>query len=164
LDAFRKSIVSLAHIDERAVAEVDSWDKVKLLSVGVDHVREWAKTGVLLIGDSAHAMSPIGGVGINYAIQDAVAAANILVPAFRKSDLSLPVLQQVQARRERPTKRMQKLQVLMQDRVISPLLHQQKEIRMPWFLQLFTYFPMLRRIPARIIGIGFQPEHVEISF
>ena len=164
LDAFRKSVASLAHMPESAVAEVDSWDKVKLLSVSVDHVRQWAKDGVLLIGDSVHAMSPLGGVGINYAIHDAVAAGNILVPAFRKNDLSLEILQQVQARRERPTKRMQKLQVFMQDHVLSPLLRGQGEMKMPWFLHMFRLFPLLRRIPARIIGIGFGPEHIEIEF
>jgi 2-polyprenyl-6-methoxyphenol hydroxylase-like FAD-dependent oxidoreductase len=164
LDTFRKSIASLAHMPESAVAEVDSWDKVKLLSVSVDHVRQWAKDGVLLIGDSAHAMSPLGGVGINYAIHDAVATANILVPAFKKNNLSFKVLQRVQTRRERPVKRMQKLQVFMQDRVLSPLLREQGELQMPWFLNMFRLFPILRRIPARIIGIGFQPEHVHIQF
>jgi 2-polyprenyl-6-methoxyphenol hydroxylase-like FAD-dependent oxidoreductase len=164
LDQFRQSVVSLTHMPESALAEVDSWDKVKLLSVGVDHVRHWAKDGVLLIGDSAHAMSPIGGVGINYAIQDAVATANILVPAFRKNDLSLDALKQVQGRRQKPVLRMQKLQVFMQDKIIAPLLHSKDEFKMPWFLKFFAALPILRRIPARIIGIGFGPEHVTIDF
>jgi len=160
LDAFRKSVASLAHIDQRATAEVDSWEKVKLLSVSVDHVREWAKDGVLLIGDSAHAMSPLGGVGINYAIHDAVAAGHILVPAFKKDDISLQVLKRVQARREKPTRRMQRIQVLAQDHVLSPLLQGKGELKIPWILKLFVYIPLLRRIPARVIGIGFGPEHV----
>jgi 2-polyprenyl-6-methoxyphenol hydroxylase-like FAD-dependent oxidoreductase len=130
----------------------------------VDHVRQWAKDGVVLIGDSAHAMSPLGGVGINYAIHDAVAAANILIPAFRSKNLSLHVLRRIQARREKPTRRMQKFQVFMQDHVLSPLLREEGELQMPWFLNMFRLFPVLRRIPARIIGMGFQPEHVRIEF
>jgi 2-polyprenyl-6-methoxyphenol hydroxylase-like FAD-dependent oxidoreductase len=148
-----------------AVAEVDSWDKVKLLSVSVDHVKQWAQEGMLLIGDSAHAMSPLGGVGINYAIHDAVAAGNILVPAFRTNDLSLAVLQNVQARREKPVRRMQRIQVFAQDHILSPILAQEHgELKMPWFLKLFSIFPILRRIPARVLGIGFGAEHVNISF
>jgi len=164
LDAFRKSIASISKMPLAATAEVDSWDKVKLLSVTIDHVREWAKPGVLLIGDSAHAMSPLGGVGINYAIHDAVAAGNLLVPAFKKDDLSLSVLQQLQARREKPVKRIQKLQVMIQDRLLSPLLDVQGDLKMPWFFRLFIKFPFLRRIPAHIVGIGFGPEHVQIQF
>ena len=165
LEKFRQTVASVGKIlNPQALMEIDSWDKVKLLSVTVDHVREWAKEGVLLVGDSAHAMSPLGGVGINYAIHDAVAAGNILVPAFREGDLSLPVLQQLQARRETPVRRMQRIQVIAQDRVLSPLLNKDEELTMPWFLKLFLYFPVLRRIPARVLGIGFGPEHVEISF
>lgn len=161
LEAFRDSIAALAHVPSETVAEVDSWDKVKLLSVSVDHVRQWAKEGVVLIGDSAHAMSPIGGVGINYAIQDAVAAANILIPAFKKKDLSLATLNKIQQRRERPTRKMQDIQVYIQDHVITPILREKGRVRLPWLLRLFALFPVLRRIPAKVIGIGFQPEHVE---
>ncbi|HEV3245010.1 MAG TPA: FAD-dependent oxidoreductase [Candidatus Paceibacterota bacterium] len=164
LDAFRKSVASIARMPLDALDEVDTWDKVKLLSVTVDHVRQWAQNGVLLIGDSAHAMSPLGGVGINYAVHDAVAAGNILVPAFHRNDLSLPVLQKVQARREKPVKRMQKLQVFLQDRLLLTLLRQKNELKMPWFLNFFGSIPFLRSIPARIIGIGFGPEHIKITF
>jgi len=163
LPAFRTSVATLAHLDERATAEVDSWDKVKLLSVTVDRAQEWATDGLVLIGDSAHAMSPLGGVGINYAIHDAVAAGNILVPAFRKNDLSLSVLQKVQARREKPVRRMQAIQIFAQDKILSPLLHEKGSVRMPWFLKFFRWFPILQRIPAHILGIGFQPEHVNIA-
>ena len=161
LAAFRESIAKISHMTNETVAEIDSWDKVKLLSVAVDHVQQWAKEGVVLIGDSAHAMSPIGGVGINYAIQDAVAAANILTPAFKEKDLSLGVLNKIQQRREKPTRRMQNIQVYMQDHVISPLLNEKEFTKTPWVMNLFSLFPILRRIPARIIGIGFQPEHVK---
>jgi len=164
LPAFRRSVAKLAQIDELAVAEVDSWEKVKLLSVTVDRAKEWARDGLVLIGDSAHAMSPLGGVGINYAIHDAVAAANILVPAFRKNDLSLSVLKKVQARRETPTRRMQSIQIFVQNKILSPLLHEKASAGIPWFMKLFNLFPLLQRIPARVIGIGFQPEHINITF
>jgi 2-polyprenyl-6-methoxyphenol hydroxylase-like FAD-dependent oxidoreductase len=165
LEKFRETVASVGKIlNPQALMEIDSWDKVKLLSVTIDHVKQWAKEGVLLVGDSAHAMSPLGGVGINYAIHDAVAAGNILVPAFKKNDLSLSVLQRLQAKREKPVKRMQKIQAFAQDHVLSPLLNKDEELTMPWFLNFFLYFPILRRIPARVLGIGFGPEHVEISF
>lgn len=160
LEAFRQSIATLAHLPISAVDEVDSWDKVKLLSVSVDHVRQWAKEGMVLVGDSAHAMSPIGGVGINYAIQDAIAAANILVPALKSNSLSLETLAKIQKRRERPTRRMQGVQVYIQNNVFSPLLHDKGRIRVPWFFNLFAWLPILQRIPGHIIGMGFQPEHI----
>jgi 2-polyprenyl-6-methoxyphenol hydroxylase-like FAD-dependent oxidoreductase len=160
LEAFRASTAKLAHLPASVTAEIDSWDKVKLLSVTVDHVKRWAAEGVTVIGDAAHAMSPIGGVGINYAIQDAVAAANILVPAFRNNEVSLATLDKIQARRERPARRMQNLQVYIQDRVFSPLLHEKNRTKGPWFFNLFAWFPILQRIPGNIIGMGFQPEHI----
>ncbi|MGH7141025.1 MAG: FAD-dependent oxidoreductase [Minisyncoccia bacterium] len=164
LDAFRTAIAALAHIPESAVAEVDSWDKVKLLSASVDHAQQWVKDGALIVGDAAHAMSPLGGVGINYAIGDAVAAANVLIPALRKGTLSGETLARVQARRERSVRRMQKIQVFVQDRLLSPLISGKRAVRMPWFFTLFNVLPMLRRLPAHIIGIGFGPEHIEITF
>ena len=162
IEAFRTRVAELAHLPDEALAEVDSWDKVKFLSVSVDHVRTWAREGLVLIGDAAHAMSPIGGVGINYAVQDAVATANILTPFFTEESGKAPLalLQRIQARREYPTRRMQKLQVLLQDRVLSPVLHESGDFRAPWFIHIFNVIPFLRRIPARIIGIGFLPEHV----
>lgn len=164
LEAFRESVRALAPVDPAQVSEVDSWDKVKLLSVTVDHARAWAKEGVVLIGDAAHAMSPLGGVGINYAIHDAVAAANILVPALRAGDTGLAVLERIQARRAAPTLRIQRLQVFLQNRLLAPLLDAHGHLRVPLLLRLFQWFPILRGIPARIIGFGFRPEHVRIDF
>jgi 2-polyprenyl-6-methoxyphenol hydroxylase-like FAD-dependent oxidoreductase len=109
-------------------------------------------------------MSPVGGVGINYAIHDAVAAANILVPAFRRGIPFEGDLAEVQARRESPARRMQRLQVFMHRRILAPVLHKNGHIKVPWFLKLANSIPALRYIPARIIGLGFGPEHVEIDF
>jgi 2-polyprenyl-6-methoxyphenol hydroxylase-like FAD-dependent oxidoreductase len=164
LPAFRASVSRLAKLPESALSEVDSWDKVKLLSVTVDHAKRWAKDGMLLIGDAAHAMSPIGGVGINYAIQDAIAAANALVPALRAGMPSLAVLEQIQQRRAKPTRRMQRLQVFIQDRILFPALRGEDIGTGPWPFHLLRLFPVLQRIPARIIGMGFLPEHVHIRW
>ena len=163
LEAFRARVAALARLPADAVAEIDSWDKVKFLSVSVDHARSWAKDGVVLIGDAAHAMSPLGGVGINYAIQDAVAAANILVPAFQEGTPAFSVLREIQARRERPTRKMQNLQVFLQDRLLSPMLSDTGRVRVPLLLRLFIWLPFLRRITARVIGMGFLPEHVRTT-
>jgi len=165
LDVFRERIATLAGLSPDALVEVDSWEKVKFLSVTVDHAQEWARDGLALIGDAAHAMSPIGGVGINYAVQDAVAAANILAPFFANEPgaPSLELLKKIQARRESPTRRMQKLQVFLQDRVLSPALQGSGKLRMPLFLRLISWFPILRRIPTRVIGLGFLPEHVSTN-
>ena len=163
LNAFKKTITATGRIPQETINEIDSWEKVKFLSVTIDHALRWAQDGVLLIGDSAHAMSPLGGVGINYAIHDAVAAGNILVPAFKKNEVTLAMLQKIQARREKPVRRMQHLQVLLQNKVISPILHQKDPLRVPLVFKIFQMFPVLRRIPTHIIGIGFGPEHVDAA-
>ena len=139
------------------------WDDVKLLTVAVDRLRRWHRPGLLCIGDAAHAMSPIGGVGINLAIQDAVAAANLLAGPLRAGKLSERDLGAVQRRREWPTRMTQALQVLVQDRVIDRVLRGRKRLSLPWPLRLLQWFPLLRRIPAWIIGVGFRPEHVRAA-
>ena len=163
LDAFKKNIVLLNPLLSSAVEELKSFEQVKMLSVAVDHLLTWYREGFLCIGDSAHAMSPVGGVGINYAIQDAVAAANILVPAFKRGTPTVADLAAVQARREVPARRMQKLQVLLHRRMIEPALNHKGKTRLPWFVRLALHTPLLRSIPARIVGIGFQPEHVSLE-
>lgn len=160
LEAFRTSVASLSHLPNSAVAEIDSWDKVKLLSVTVDHVCSWAREGLVVIGDAAHAMSPIGGVGINYAIQDAVAAANILIEPLQRGTATLEILKKIQARREKPTRQMQRLQVYLQDHIFAPILHEKNRTPVPRVFKIFSWFPILRRIPGHIIGVGFQPEHI----
>lgn len=163
IDAFRSSLAALAPFLADRVTEIDDWKKVKLLTVTVDHLRQWSRPGLLCIGDSAHAMSPIGGVGINYAIQDAVAAARILIPAFRTGTPAPGDLRRVERRRRFPTLMMQRLQVFIQNRIIARVLGSRGKIRLPWQFKLFNRFPLLRRIPARIIGMGFRTEHVDAA-
>ncbi len=160
LEAFRAAIVSLNPAFADRVTEIASWDDVKLLTVTVDRLKRWYRPGLLCIGDAAHAMSPIGGVGINLAIQDAVAAANILWRALRQGSVSLEDLAKVQQRREWPTKMMQAVQLFIQKRVISNVLTMTQRPAPPLVVNLFNRFPFLRRFPARLIGMGFRPEHV----
>jgi 2-polyprenyl-6-methoxyphenol hydroxylase-like FAD-dependent oxidoreductase len=126
----------------------------------VDRLERWWRPGLLCIGDSAHAMSPIGGVGINLAIQDAVAAANILARPLRDRTLSDADLQAVQRRRSLPTRLTQGIQVAVQERILDRVLGSDKPIAAPWPLRLFNHLPWLARIPARLIAVGFRPEHV----
>jgi 2-polyprenyl-6-methoxyphenol hydroxylase-like FAD-dependent oxidoreductase len=160
LEAFREAIVQIAPFMKDRVGELQSWDAVKLLTVKVDRLRRWYRPGLLCIGDAAHAMSPIGGVGINLAIQDAVAAANILVPFLRKGTVTTKVLARVQARRELPTRLTQRIQRLVQDRMIHRVLTSEKQLSLPFGLKLIRRFPFLRRILARLVGLGIRPEHV----
>ena len=139
------------------------FDDVKLLSVAIDRLWKWARPGLLCIGDAAHAMSPIGGVGINLAIQDAVAAANLLADSLRHGTPSLAELERVQRRRAFPTRATQSLQIALQNRVILPALSRGTEPHAPWYLRMLSHTPFLRDLPARLIGLGFRPEHVTLS-
>jgi 2-polyprenyl-6-methoxyphenol hydroxylase-like FAD-dependent oxidoreductase len=160
LPAFRASIAKLAPFLADRVDELQEWDQVKLLTVTVDHLRAWALPGLLCIGDAAHAMSPIFGVGINLAIQDAVAAANLLYEPLRSGAPTFAQLQRVQRRREWPARIVQRIQVFVQDRFMTRLLDTSNLPRAPWILRLLTAIPGFRRIPAYVVGIGFRPEHV----
>jgi 2-polyprenyl-6-methoxyphenol hydroxylase-like FAD-dependent oxidoreductase len=160
LAAFRRAIVELNPALASRVQEIASWDDVKLLTVRVDRLKRWYKPGVLCIGDAAHAMSPVGGVGINLAVQDAVAAANILAGPLKKGPVSLDVLRKVQQRRMLPTRLMQAVQIFVQTRIISNVLAMQAQPRAPFAVKLLNTYPWLRRFPARLIGMGFRPEHV----
>ncbi len=163
LDAFRAAVVDVAPMLRDRVEELKSWDDIKLLTVTVDRLRQWYKPGLLCIGDAAHAMSPIGGVGINLAVQDAVAAANILAGPLRAGTLRTEDLAAVQERRNFPTKATQWLQVQVQNRVLTRVLATRTSLLPPpWPLWLINHCPRLRRIPARVIGMGFRPEHVRI--
>jgi 2-polyprenyl-6-methoxyphenol hydroxylase-like FAD-dependent oxidoreductase len=160
LEAFRTEIARLCPYLGDRVGELRDWRDIKLLTVTVDRLRQWYRPGLLCIGDAAHAMSPVGGVGINLAIQDAVASANILAAPLRAGSVSLDHLRQVQRRRELPTRLTQRLQVFIQDRVISRVLRSTAPLSPPWPVRLAQRWPALQRIPARIVGIGFRPEHV----
>lgn len=162
LEAFRTNITTIASFVGDRVTELRDWDDVSVLSVRVDRLRRWYRPGLLCIGDAAHAMSPVGGVGINLAIQDAVAAANELSQALRTKQLAIDHLRRVQRRRELPTRVTQRFQVVIQNRIISRVLKRDGELKPPFFLRMLARFPILRRIPARLIGIGIRPEHVAI--
>jgi 2-polyprenyl-6-methoxyphenol hydroxylase-like FAD-dependent oxidoreductase len=160
LPALRHEIAGLAPYLCDRVDELRDWSDVKLLSVSVDRLRAWHRPGLLCIGDAAHAMSPIGGVGINLAIQDAVATANILTPRLLQGSISQRDLEAVQHRREFPTRATQRLQVVIQNRVIGRVLASTAKMSPPFLVRLLGWVPLLRRVPARLIGLGFRPEHV----
>ena len=160
LPAFRDEIARLVPYLRERTAELSDWSDIKLLSVAVDRLRVWHRPGLICIGDAAHAMSPIGGVGINLAIQDAVAAANILARPLLSRTAADSDLRAVQRRREFPTRAMQRLQVFVQKRVIGRVLQRTGKLSTPLIVRLFGRWPLLRRIPARVIGLGFRPEHV----
>jgi 2-polyprenyl-6-methoxyphenol hydroxylase-like FAD-dependent oxidoreductase len=162
LEAFQAGLFSVAKFLGDRVKEIDDWEKVKLLTVTVDRLSRWHEPGLLCIGDSAHAMSPIGGVGINLAIQDAVAAANLLAKPLRTGTLSDHDLAQVQKRREWPTKMTQGMQVFIQNHVVNRVLGDPRPVKLPLALRLLKILPILRRIPARLIGLGFRPEHIKL--
>jgi len=160
LDAFRAEIVGVVPFLTDRIAELAAWDQVKLLTVRIDRLRQWHRPGLLCIGDAAHAMSPIGGVGINLAIQDAVAAANLLHGPLQHGTPSGAELHAVQRRRELPTRVTQRMQVFLQDHVIFRTLKSGAPMKLPLVARLLNRFPLLRRIPARLVGLGFRPEHV----
>lgn len=163
IETLGESVSQLAPFLTDAVRDLKSWDQVKTLQVRVDRLEQWHQPGLLLIGDAAHAMSPIGGgVGINLAIQDAVAAANILAPALKAGDpIDEELLHKVQSRRLPPTKLTQALQLQIQKRVIANTLSQTGQPpAMPAIMRFLLRFQAVRRIPARIIGYGFRQEHV----
>ena len=161
LEAFRSRVVEMSPFLSDRVAELKSWDDVKLLSVTVDRLRKWWRPGLICIGDAAHAMSPIGGVGINMAVQDAVAAANRLAGRFRAGGVTDEDLRAIEERRTLPMRFTQWLQLTIQRRIISRVLASQDRPKPPAFFKLFNIFPPLRRIPAQLIGIGIRPEHVQ---
>jgi 2-polyprenyl-6-methoxyphenol hydroxylase-like FAD-dependent oxidoreductase len=161
LPEFRSTLVKLAPFLRDRIDELKDWDQIRLLTVTVDRLKCWHRAGLLCIGDSAHAMSPVGGVGINLAIQDAVAAANLLGDALRGADpIPESLLAQVQERRMFPTRATQKMQVFAHEKVIRPALENDAPVTAPFLVRLFKVIPMLQRIPARIVGLGFRPEHI----
>jgi len=162
LDAFRAAVAEIAPQFGDRVRELGSWDDIKLLTVKIDRLRRWHRPGLLCIGDAAHAMSPVGGVGINLAVQDAVAAANILAAPLRAGTLRERDLAAVERRRRFPTRATQRMQVFMQNNLLRAVLASQAAPSPPWPLRLIGRYPLLQRIPARLVGMGFRPEHVRL--
>jgi 2-polyprenyl-6-methoxyphenol hydroxylase-like FAD-dependent oxidoreductase len=163
LSAFRNAVAQLAPFMTNRVDELHDWEPIKLLTVQVDRLRWWYRPGLLCIGDAAHAMSPVGGVGINLAIQDAVATSNLLAVPLRDGRLTAEDLRRVQQRREWPTRMTQRVQLAIQNRVIRRALSGSDRFTPPFAIRLLALVPILRRIPARMIGLGFRPEHVHTS-
>jgi 2-polyprenyl-6-methoxyphenol hydroxylase-like FAD-dependent oxidoreductase len=161
LAAFREEIARLEPFLRDRLEELRDWKDVSLLTVAVNRLVQWHRPGVLCIGDAAHAMSPIGGVGINLAIQDAVATANLLGGILLQRTPSERELHAVQERRTFPTRATQGVQVAVQNKVIRGVLSSSKLLTLPWMLRLLRRWPILRRIPARLVGLGFRPEHVK---
>jgi 2-polyprenyl-6-methoxyphenol hydroxylase-like FAD-dependent oxidoreductase len=159
LSRFHDELVRMVGFLRDRVAELDDWSKIRLLTVQINRLRKWYREGLLCIGDAAHAMSPAGGVGINLAIQDAVAAANLLAEKLRESPVSIVDFHKVQRRREWPVALIQRMQAFIHRHVVTGRETSSKS-SLPLFPLLLKHFPILRQLPARFIGIGPRPEHV----
>jgi len=161
IDAFRQNVAHAAPELAPVVGALKNWEQVKLLSVSLDRLTRWWRPALLAIGDAAHAMSPVGGVGINLAIQDAVAAANILAAPLAAGKDVDPLLKKVQQRRLFPTRVIQRVQRAIHDRVLTPLVVRKIVLdKLPWPLRLFQRLPLLSRVPARLVGLGIRREHI----
>jgi 2-polyprenyl-6-methoxyphenol hydroxylase-like FAD-dependent oxidoreductase len=161
LESFHDEITILAPFLSDRMQELNDWKDVSLLTVTVDRLVRWYRAGLLCIGDAAHAMSPIGGVGINLAVQDAVATANLLGATLLERNPTESDLALVQKRRTFPMRATQRMQIVVQNNVIRRVLSGSEPLTLPWPLKLLNSWPALRRIPARIVGVGFRPEHVQ---
>lgn len=157
LEALRKSIVEVVPELSNRIEHLHDWSQIAFLSVESSRVKRWYRPGLLLIGDAAHVMSPVGGVGINYAIQDAVEAANVLSKPLKNRFVELSDLAKVQRRRELPTRIIQAFQTLIQKRIFSPILRENQSFQPPLLLRL----PILRDLPGRLIALGVFPVHVQ---
>jgi 2-polyprenyl-6-methoxyphenol hydroxylase-like FAD-dependent oxidoreductase len=160
LAAFRQSVAMMSPYLADRVDELKNWDDVKLLTVAVDRLRQWWRPGLLCIGDAAHAMSPVGGVGVNLAIQDAVATANRLAGPLNAGTVSDDDLRAIEARRTFPVRFTQRLQLIMQNRIISRALSGTQKPKPPLLFQIVDAVPLLQRIPGRLLAVGIRPEHI----
>ena len=163
LEAFRASLRPLLPVPADRADEIQDWEPVKLLTVQVDRLERWWKPGFLCIGDAAHAMSPVGGVGVNLAVQDAVAAANVLATPLREKTQRDDHLAAIEKRRQWPTRVTQRLQLIIQNSIIAPALAERGELKPPLALRLITSIPGLSGVPARLIGLGVRPEHLGVE-
>ncbi|MFB6416855.1 MULTISPECIES: FAD-dependent oxidoreductase [Bradyrhizobium] len=161
LSALLDDVVRMAPILKSGIAEVKSFDDVKLLTVAINRLARWTRPGLLCIGDAAHAMSPIGGVGVNLAVQDAVATANLLADKMQHGCPSETDLDAIRRRREFPVKVTQRMQVIVQNNIISGALQSgDRPLKVPLIVRLITALPWLQGIPARLLALGVRPEHV----
>src|SRR6266446_8223116 len=160
LSALHGEIVALAPFLKERITELDDWSKNKLLTVQINRLRKWCREGLLCIGDSAHAMSPAGGVGINLALQDAVATANLLAAKLKRGQVSLADMAQVQRRREWPTRLIQAMQAFIHRNVVTGRESKSAD-SFPFLIRLLQWFPVLQSLPARFVGIGPRPEHIQ---
>ena len=160
MPAFRARVAELEPFLKDRVDELKSFDDIKLLTVAIDRLRKWHRPGLLCIGDAAHAMSPVGGVGVNLAVQDAVAAANILAEPLRANAVTSEHLAAVQSRRTFPMRVIQRMQVIVQNKLLSPALNSTERPKPPFVMRLIQWFPILRTIPAWLVGNGVRPEHI----
>jgi 2-polyprenyl-6-methoxyphenol hydroxylase-like FAD-dependent oxidoreductase len=160
LPAFRERVLELSPFLRDRIGELKSFDDIKLLTVAIDRLRQWHRPGLLCIGDAAHAMSPVGGVGVNLAVQDAVAAANILAEPLRAGSVTSDHLAAVQRRRAFPVRVIQWVQVIVQNKLLSPALASSERPKPPFVMRLMQWLPVLRRLPARLVGLGVRPEHI----
>jgi 2-polyprenyl-6-methoxyphenol hydroxylase-like FAD-dependent oxidoreductase len=162
LPALLDDIARMAPILKPGLSEVKSWDEVKLLTVAVNRLKRWTRPGLLCIGDAAHAMSPIGGVGVNLAVQDAVATANLLAGKLAHGCPSEDELDAVRRRREFPVKMTQRMQVVVQNNIVNAALKPGNQpLKAPFVMRLLTAVPWLQGITARFVGLGVRPEHVQ---
>ncbi|TWI62375.1 2-polyprenyl-6-methoxyphenol hydroxylase-like FAD-dependent oxidoreductase [Bradyrhizobium huanghuaihaiense] len=162
LQALLDDVVRMAPILRSGIAEVKSFDDVKLLTVAINRLKRWTQPGLLLIGDAAHAMSPVGGVGVNLAVQDAVATANLLADKLQRGCPTEDELDAVRRRREFPVRMTQRMQMVVQNNIISGALQGgERPLKVPLIVRLITALPWLQGIPARLIGLGVRPEHVQ---
>ena len=162
LPAFQQSLERIVPFLAGRTAEIDSWDKVKLLTIQVNRLQQWSSPGLLCIGDAAHVMSPVGGIGINIAIQDAVATANILTEALLSNALTPHHLNQVQHYREKAVRSTQRVQVFAH-RILNRVLHQRGQVKPPLALRILTSIPGFQQLPARFVGVGLQPQHIRTT-
>ena len=161
LQALLDDVVRMAPVLRQGIADVKSFDDVKLLTVAINRLGRWTQPGLLCIGDAAHAMSPVGGVGVNLAVQDAVATANLLADSLTRGCPSEDELDAVRQRREFPVKMTQAMQVIVQNHIISGALQGgDRPLKVPLLLRLISAWPWLQGIPARFLAIGVRPEHV----
>ena len=163
IGAFRAELAEVVPFADDRARELVSWEQVKILGVQVNRLETWWRSGLLCIGDAAHAMSPVGGVGVNLAVQDGVSTANLLARPLHRGTLTDTDLAAVQSRREWPTRVTQRLQILIQNRILLKALSSGSTFRAPLLLRMMVHIPILRDLPSRLVGLGLRPERPDME-